>query len=279
MKESSKPIICDKISNPICGLATLADRRYIKEFLDHFHEIENERIENDRIQKFELFEMPPFALPMNSPIFIFEKGKAELRAVARYKGCIRILGYLPELMDLRRSITTIEKRLGLAKPKNEVEKEIDSRIKRLEKAIETENNEELKNKLDTIKVKNATIDKKIRENILPELMGVTKHWKNAFNIIETENNCEELFRFCKLQLGVRGVFGFDVIYEIEYKDEPIKKGFVQDELFNGSQPYAQGFPYSYLDEEMTNTLIKEIEKRTNNWYKLKTILKIDNSTQ
>ena len=70
---------------------------------------------------------------------------------------------------------------------------------------------------------------------------------------------EELITFCTDKDGVRGLFVFDRIIEIKYSSERdwIKKKGVT-ESFMGKQPYAQGFPYRYLNEEMLMKLIKMI---------------------
>ena len=85
---------------------------------------------------------------------------------------------------------------------------------------------------------------------------------------------EELIEFCNEKDGVRGVFVFDRIIEIKYKTDKdwIRKKDVT-KIFDDKQPYAQGFPYRYLSEEMTNRLIQLILERASNSDEIREFLK------
>jgi len=76
---------------------------------------------------------------------------------------------------------------------------------------------------------------------------------------------DELAVFCEKKDGVRGLFIFDRIIEINYTNERnwIKKRDVA-ELFVGKQPYAQGFPFRYLSEEMAVKLVDTILQKAEN---------------
>lgn len=69
--------------------------------------------------------------------------------------------------------------------------------------------------------------------------------------------------FCSRKDGVRGLFLFDEIVEVDYRSRKdwFRRGDFR-KLFAGAQPYAQGFPFRYLSVEEVKMLIEEIGKRS-----------------
>jgi len=111
--------------------------------------------------------------------------------------------------------------------------------------------------------------KKSGEVVADELLNIYRT-----NSIVSHDTRKDLTSFCSNKGGIRGLFTFDRIIEIESDSNAkcITKGDVAG-LFKGKQPYAQGFPYRYLNTEMTKDLITLILERTKNSMEIAQFLK------
>lgn len=185
------------VPKKIAGLTTFCDKQWLDRFLTKLN----------AKQHFALYEGPPEFLPSNSPIFIFQKGINQLRAIARFTGYLEINGWLGEL---RKDDTEV-------------------RTKRAKHVVE-------------------------QLFAFYKAEGILRHITH-----------EEAIKFFSNKDGVRGMFFFDRIIEIKYdsRREWIRYGEVV-KLFRGRRPYAQGFPYRYLSEDMVKSLIQLILKRSKN---------------